>query len=41
MSDNEKTLHECINCEGCICEEYCRAEDEKYFSGLLTEGDDG
>lgn len=33
----EKTLHDCCDCEGCICEEHCKAEEEKYFSGLLTE----
>lgn len=28
--DNEKTLHDCLDCE---------AEDEKYLSGLLEEDD--
>lgn len=30
MSDDGKTLHDCFDCKGCICEEYC-AEEEKHF----------
>jgi hypothetical protein len=26
-----KELHECLDCEGCICEEFCREQDEKNF----------
>lgn len=35
--DEEKTLHDCCDCEGCICEDWCKADDEKHFSGLLEE----
>ena len=35
--DDEKTLHDCLDCEGCIFEEYCKAEDEKVYSGLLED----
>ena len=37
---DERVMHDCLDCEGCICEEWCEEEDEKEFSGLLTEGDD-
>ena len=37
--DEGKTLHDCIDCEGCICEDWCNAQDEKKHSGLLTEDD--
>lgn len=36
--DDEKTLHDCLDCEGCICEEYCKADEEdKQWSGLLDD----
>lgn len=31
MSDDGKTLHDCFDCKGCICEEYCAEEEEKHF----------
>jgi len=34
MSDD---LHECLDCKGCICEEFCKEEQEKYFG--KKEGD--
>lgn len=37
--DEEKTLHDCLDCNGCIFEEWCREED-KLLSGLLTEGEE-
>lgn len=37
---DERTLHECLDCEGCINEHWCKEDDEKEDSGLLTEGDD-
>lgn len=24
-------LHDCCNCEGCICEDWCEELEEKYF----------
>lgn len=35
--DEERTLHDCCDCVGCICEEYCKAEDERMGSGLMEE----
>ena len=29
-------LHDCCNCEGCICEDWCKELEEKYFG---KEGD--
>lgn len=37
--DEDKALHDCLDCEGCICEEFCKSDEEKTFSGLLTEDD--
>lgn len=37
---DERALHDCFDCEGCIYEEWCKEDDEKEVSGLLTEGDD-
>ena len=34
--DEEKTLHDCCDCEGCICEDWCEEEDKQY-SGLLED----
>ena len=36
----EKTLHDCLDCEGCIYEDWCRENDEKLSSGLLTEDEE-
>lgn len=30
LKNKEKELHDCFDCKGCICEEYC-AEEEKHF----------
>lgn len=30
-------LHDCLDCEGCICEEVCKEQEEKYFG--KEEGD--
>ena len=27
----EKELHDCFDCEGCICEEYCKEQDKIDF----------
>lgn len=27
----EKELHDCFNCKGCICEEYCKEQDKLDF----------
>ena len=34
---DERTLHDCLDCEGCIYEDECAAEDELRRSGLLEE----
>lgn len=31
-----KDLHECCNCEGCLCEELCKKYEDEYFG---KEGD--
>jgi len=36
FGEEPKELHDCLDCEGCICEDFCREEDEKYFG---REGD--
>lgn len=28
---NDKELHDCFDCEGCICEEYCKEQDKIDF----------
>lgn len=38
--DEEKTLHDCLDCEGCICEALCKEDDEKYLSGFLTDDEE-
>lgn len=35
LRDNAE-LHDCCNCEGCICEDICREEDKIYF---MEEGE--
>lgn len=29
--DKDKELHDCLDCEGCICEEVCKKHEEEYF----------
>lgn len=29
--DDIKTLNECCDCEGCLCEDFCEELEEKYF----------
>ena len=36
FDEGPEELNECCNCEGCLLEEFCREEDEKYFG---KEGD--
>ncbi len=36
MSDKE--LHDCFDCEGCICEEYCKEQDKINFPENYTQG---
>ncbi len=31
-----ETLHECCNCEGCLCEDLCKEYEDEYFR---KEGD--
>lgn len=31
MNDEGKTLHDCFDCKGCICEKACLEDEEKYF----------
>lgn len=31
MNDDGKTLHDCLDCKGCICEKVCAEDEEKYF----------
>lgn len=31
LKNKEKELHDCLDCKGCICEEYCAEQEEKYF----------
>ncbi len=28
---HDKELHDCFDCEGCICEEYCKEQDKIDF----------
>lgn len=28
---HEKELHDCLDCEGCICEEYCKEQEKINF----------
>lgn len=30
--DDIETLHECCNCEGCLCEDLCKKYDDEYIS---------
>lgn len=32
-------VKECIDCEGCICEEFCNEKQEKYFPAKEGEKD--
>ena len=34
--EKEKELHDCFDCEGCICEEVCKEYEEEEFG--LKEG---
>lgn len=27
----EKELHDCLDCEGCLCEEYCKEQEKINF----------
>ena len=38
--ETEKTLHDCLDCEGCLLEKICAREDEERHSGLLTEDEE-
>lgn len=33
----KKSLHDCLDCKGCIYEDWCKEDDEKFDSGLLEE----
>jgi len=35
--DITKELHDCLDCEGCICEEVCKKYEEEEFG--LKEGE--
>lgn len=35
--DDIKTLNECCNCEGCLCEDLCKEYEDEYFG--KKEGD--
>jgi len=30
--NTEKELHDCLDCEGCICEETCKKYEDEYFN---------
>lgn len=31
LLQEEKELHDCFDCEGCICEEYCKEQEKINF----------
>ena len=35
-----KMIHDCLDCEGCLYEEWCKENDEKLHSGLLEDDDE-
>lgn len=39
--DDIETLHECCDCEGCLCESLCKEYEEENFTKKITkkEGD--
>lgn len=36
FNESPKELHDCLDCKGCICEDFCKEQEEKYFG---KEGD--
>lgn len=32
-----KEVHDCLDCEGCLCEDFCKEQEEEYFG--KKEGD--
>ncbi|WP_154440473.1 hypothetical protein [Tissierella pigra] len=37
FAESPKELHGCLDCVGCLCVEFCKQEEEKYFG--KKEGD--
>lgn len=37
FNESPKELHDCLDCEGCICEDFCKEQEEEYFG--KKEGD--
>lgn len=31
FDESPKELHDCLDCEGCICEDFCKEQEERYF----------
>lgn len=30
--EDVKVIHDCLDCEGCLCEDFCKEYEEQYFS---------
>lgn len=37
--NDEKELHDCFDCEGCICEELCKKYEDEHFTKRRTKKD--
>lgn len=37
FDEESKELKDCFDCEGCLCEDFCKEQEEEYFG--KKEGD--